>query len=87
MKKIVLVVNYATKFGPVIDQENEELRAINILPKNPDLKKHRKVISYFEKLPIHDKNMVNYSHCSMYNSLEPMSSSFLSPVLWRNTLH
>ena len=46
---------------PVIDQESEELRAINILPKNPDLKKHRKVISYFEKLPIHDKNMVNYS--------------------------
>ena len=55
MKKIVLVVNYATEACPVIDQENEELRAINILPKNPDLKNIEKVISYFEKLPIHDK--------------------------------
>ena len=57
---------------PVIDQENEELRAINILPKNPDLKKHRKVISYFEKLPIHEKNMVNYSTVHGVQFLEPM---------------
>lgn len=57
---------------PVIDQENKDLRAINILPKNPDLKKERAVISYFEKLPINEKNTVNYSTVHGVQFLEPM---------------
>lgn len=57
---------------PVIDEQDSEKRAINILSKNPDLKKQRAVISYFENLPINEKNTVNYSTVHGVQFLEPM---------------
>lgn len=57
---------------PVIDMEHEGMKAINVLPKNPDLKKQRAIVSYFENLPINEKNTVNFSTVHGVQFLEPM---------------
>lgn len=58
---------------PVIDQEMSNYARLIFYQKIQTLRTD-KVISYFDILPIHDKNMVNYSTVHGVQFLEPMFS-------------
>lgn len=57
---------------PVVDREHEGMKAINVMAKTHDIETGRKVISFFENLPVNEKSTVNYSTVHGVQFLEPM---------------
>lgn len=57
---------------PVMDQENPELRAINMGDKIPILEQQRDSIRFFEDLPWNDRSAINFSTVHGAQFLEPL---------------
>jgi pyruvate-ferredoxin/flavodoxin oxidoreductase len=57
---------------PVIDQENPDLRAINMGDKTPILEQQRHAIRFFEDLPWNNRSTVNFSTVHGAQFLEPL---------------
>lgn len=57
---------------PVIDQENPELRAINMGDKEPILEQQRESIRFFEDLPWNNRSTINFSTVHGAQFLEPL---------------
>jgi pyruvate-ferredoxin/flavodoxin oxidoreductase len=57
---------------PVIDQENPDLRAINMGDKAPVLQQEREAIRYFEDIPWNNRSTINFSTVHGAQFLEPL---------------
>jgi pyruvate-ferredoxin/flavodoxin oxidoreductase len=57
---------------PVIDQENPDLRAINMGDKTPILEQQRDAIRFFEDIPWNNRSTINFSTVHGAQFLEPL---------------
>tara|TARA_R110001592_G_scaffold153619_1_gene382255 strand:- start:8728 stop:12300 length:3573 start_codon:yes stop_codon:yes gene_type:complete len=64
--------NLCVEVCPVTDPDDESIKAINLKPRQPILEQERENISFFESLPMNDRDKVDFSSVRGTQFLEPL---------------
>ena len=64
--------NLCVEVCPVTDPDDESIKAINLRPRVPVLEQERENISFFESLPMNDRDKVDFSSVRGTQFLEPL---------------